>query len=829
MNYTSRSVRTSEGARFLSTVLAVIVFAAPLRAQQPAPSLPPQATATAAEPTFDTLLSADSYKVYGEVRNVGQLLTTGGAGEIVEPIIKLANPGAEFKSLLKFLKDNSEQLATSRLMVANWPTRTDIPTMFAALEFASPEEAAKFTPKLETFLPTVIPPVPVVEEPTETPTPSTNQTAHAETRTGAVPPTRPAANPHPPAAKPAASPEMRSPFVIAHAGSLVFISDKTFKFEKLHPKDSALLSEDHNFRLARDRFSSEPVFVYFNVALEDKTVPKPSPTPVISDEERERIRKEQEAAIQKRLEEEAKVRQADERNEGGVAVLRGEPIRVEIAPASPTPTPTKQQQAHANASNQLGSMFGILGQGQPQWPDAVGVALALDNDEYVVRTILIEPQSNKQSLLPFVPEVIAGPAINSDAASVLPDDTEVLVTTSIDFTQTFQEMKKQAQVASHAQVGRPRSERYENGILVEQGPIRTSAPPDAFAEFEKKAGFKITDDLLPILGNEIAVATSIKELNGLGMFRMPAPPPPKPSPYDAASGEAPPPSLPIFLIAVKDREAAKRLMPRVLTGLGIGEANLLAQSQHRGDSDIVDYAGFFAYAFVGNFLVVSDSPTVQRVADAANNHQTLSSNNAFRTTRHWQPKATLGEVYVSPALMESFQETLKKQAGTMDAAMRDFLLQLSPASSAITYALSHDGLGAVHEVHLPKNLILAMVASTSAAMKSMQPGSPEMNEIIAMSALQMMANAEAQYRADQGSYGSLESLVSSKLITRDILDKYGYGFSVTTSGSGFEVVATPSEYGKSGKRSFFIDQSAVLRGDDHGGGPATIADKPVQH
>ena len=121
------------------------------------------------------------------------------------------------------------------------------------------------------------------------------------------------------------------------------------------------------------------------------------------------------------------------------------------------------------------------------------------------------------------------------------------------------------------------------------------------------------------------------------------------------------------------------------------------------------------------------------------------------------------------------------------------------------------------------------LASTSAAMKSMQQGSPEMNEIIAMSALQMIASSEAQYRVDKGGYGSLESLVSSKLITPNMLDKYGYAFSVTTSGSGFEVVAVPNEYGKTGKRSFFIDQSGVVRGDDHGGGPATVADKPVQH
>ena len=60
-----------------------------------------------------------------------------------------------------------------------------------------------------------------------------------------------------------------------------------------------------------------------------------------------------------------------------------------------------------------------------------------------------------------------------------------------------------------------------------------------------------------------------------------------------------------------------------------------------------------------------------------------------------------------------------------------------------------------------------------------------------------------------------------------MLDKYGYKFQMTTNSTGFEAVATPLEYGKSGKRSFFIDQSGVVRGDDHGGGPASIADKPV--
>lgn len=801
----------------LSLVITFSILSATVVAQEPPSATPPQrGVLTKADPTFDTLLSADSYKVYVEVRNVGQLLTTGGAGEIVEPILKLASPGPEFQSLLKFLKDNSEQLATSRLMFASSPARKDIPSTIAALEFASPEEAAKFTPRLETFLPTVLPPVPV-EEAKPSPASTPKETTQSEASAAGAAPTRPVEiKPAAPQAKPAASPnvETRLPFVITHAGSLVFISDKTFKFENLHPESAALLSEDHNFRVARDRFSSEPVFVYFNIALEDKTVPKPSPTPIISDEERERIQTEEEAEAQKEIEEE-KARQTTEPNTN--EPRPGQPtLTVRIQEPSPTPTPTKQQQAQTNASNQMGSMLGMLGQGQPQWPDAVGVALALDNDEYVLSTILIEAQTNnKHSLLPFVPEVIAGPQINSDAASILPDDIEVLVTSSIDFAQTYQEIKRQAE---------------NKATLARKTNPSAAETPDGFADFEKKAGFKISDDLLPVLGNEIAVATSLKDLNGLGMFGMPPPSAsPKPFPDGAnAAAKKPDQTFPIFLIAVKDREAAKRLMPRVFAGLGMGEANALAQTQRRGDSDIVDYAGFFAYAFVGNFLVISDSATVQRVADAANNHQTLSGNNAFRSARHWQPKATIGEIYISPALMQSYQEAVRKQAGMMDPATRDFLMQLSPASSAITYALSHDGLGSVHELHLPKNLILAMVASTSAAMSAMKQGSPEMNETIAMTAVQMIANAEGSYKADKGNYGSIDNLAASKLIQKDILDKYGYRFDVTTSGDGFEVVAVPTEYGKSGKRSFFIDQNGVIRGDDHGGGPATVADKPVQ-
>jgi hypothetical protein len=115
-------------------------------------------------------------------------------------------------------------------------------------------------------------------------------------------------------------------------------------------------------------------------------------------------------------------------------------------------------------------------------------------------------------------------------------------------------------------------------------------------------------------------------------------------------------------------------MPRILTGLGIGEANPLAQTEKHGDTEMVNYAGIFAYAFVGDFVVISDALGVRKVVDAFVNHQTLSSNTVFRNSRRWQPSRTTGQVYVSPALMAGYQDEVRKTSATMDAALRDFLL-----------------------------------------------------------------------------------------------------------------------------------------------------------
>ena len=360
--------------------------------------------------------------------------------------------------------------------------------------------------------------------------------------------------------------------------------------------------------------------------------------------------------------------------------------------------------------------------------------------------------------------------------------------------------------------------------------MRGEVPRDPFAEFEKKAGFKINEELLPALGNEIAFGGSLKSMQGIAPMGLqpPTSAATKPSPEtEEAKKKQEEQASPVLLISIKDREAARRLMPQLLDGLGVGEANLVAHPERKDDTELVDFAGAFAYAFVGDFLIISTTATARHVIDSYLNHQTLSSNSAFRNFTRWQPRDMLGQIYISPAMMEGFTKAAHDPSQQIPASMRDYLMRLNPTPQAITYALSNEGFGAIHELHLPKTFILASVAGAASASKEPPP---EMNEAIAIGLLRTIVSAEATYQATEGngSYGSLDKLIEQKLVSKEMFDKYGYSIVVTASGDQFEATATPLEYGKTGRRSFFVDQTGVIRGDDHGGAPANAADKPAQ-
>jgi len=372
-------------------------------------------------------------------------------------------------------------------------------------------------------------------------------------------------------------------------------------------------------------------------------------------------------------------------------------------------------------------------------------------------------------------------------------------------------------------------EEQEKKNLGPQHRPASSGPRETpFSYYEKKLGLKIKEDLLPLLGNELALALpkrARKATNEAATNATVSPATGESAQQDPANGPNAGPN-PVIAIAVKDREAVGRLIPKIIEGFGLKGASLLAQTEKREGTEIVSYAGAFAYAFIGDFLVLSPDPAETRhVVDAYLSHQTLSSDSHFRNYTRWQSRQVLGQVYMAPFLVAEYTVGSGRSGAALDK-VNAFFSGVDPVIDPLTYSLSNDGLGPFHELHVPKNLLQVLVAEVLASTSEAMPSS---NEAITRSFMQTLANAEMTFKSTEGNsgYGTLEQLVSAGLFSTEPLEKYGYRISLSASADKFEITAVPIEYGTTGKLSFFIDESQILRGGDHGGGAATANDQPM--
>jgi hypothetical protein len=115
-------------------------------------------------------------------------------------------------------------------------------------------------------------------------------------------------------------------------------------------------------------------------------------------------------------------------------------------------------------------------------------------------------------------------------------------------------------------------------------------------------------------------------------------------------------------------------------------------------------------------------------------------------------------------------------------------------------------------------------------------GSIADNEQSAISSMRTVHSAEVTWFANFGyNYTDLAGLAQAGLIDAILASgqRSGYSFSVVvipqtpTEPAGYRANAIPQMYGRTGRRSFFIDESGVIRAADHHGGPASANDPPI--
>lgn len=737
--------------------------------QAPAKPQPRTTVPPAPPPTFDTVVPAEKYILYGEARGVGQLIRSSAFNDFLEPILKLAGPPKEFRNIVKWLNAHADDLMTSRLLVATWPIAKDAPEAIIAIEFASSEDAAKFAGPLNQFLPSVLPaPLPQVAIDGK----KKNEPA-----------------------KPG--------YYFQQAGSLLLLTPAPLNLTKLRPAGSKPMTEDVNFRTARNRFNSEPLFVFVDVKMierqQDEQMKK------YQEEQRKAERARKEAAQRGEAEKQAEEAPNNFTLTEGVSnvgvVVMGQPGALpQGEPKEATPD-LVQTAVYSLASG--------LFSGESDWPDAVGLALGMENDSFDLRALFVNQPGEKSDVVPFMPMLIPGPAFLPESPNIVPADTQVLVTMSLDLPQIYATMSSP----------RPPSMVYSSRGSYQ--PVHQEAFVSPFAAIEKELGMNLKDDVLPLLGSEIAVRLPGTGLDLIGVPRGMMGPP--------VAVQEKPDTAPVLLISLRDKEGVRALMPKLIDALGFKGASSFAQTERREDTEIVSFVNLFSYAFVGNFIVLSADPaSVRHVVDSYLKQETLASDAQFRAYTRWQPRPAHGQVYVSPALMESYKSWAESPSTHVSDETRVFLTRLSAVPQPITYSLSNEGFGPFHELRIPKNLVLMAVAGFSGAAN---PPPMMANERQAIGVLYSIASAQAVYKKHKVNevYVTLEQLIAENAIEKEALEKSGYKFDVTVSGDKFEVSAVPAEYGKTGTRSFFIDHTFVLRGADRNGAPATSSDPRISN
>lgn len=772
-----QSTRTPT-AIFLTFLLLTFVSSIHGQKQRTRPK-PGPTPVVAQAPTFENLLSVDSYKIYVEIRNAGQLLSSNSVGELLEPMMKLAGPPKEFRTTVKWLMGHTEPIMTSRMLLATWPTAKNIPDVLIAIEFDNAEEAAKFEPQLNEFLPRVLPPA--VANPSNSPI--------AE-----------GANTNQKSAQPSTLSQPTPTFVVNRAGSLVFITNRALTLKNLKPLNSRPLSEDQNFRMAHDRFSSEPIFGFLNLKALEKE----------EEERRERAieeRKNEATARRDVIEEGQQKTQPEQPEELPPTEVSPPKIETPNAVIETTPQPTPPDPLML-ALSQLGGVF--FSGTESKWPDAIGFGANLDAASFDVRALLVNAPAEKTVAIPFFPLLISGPSIVPESPNILPADTELFMAASLDLPQIYAALTSKPAIPV---VGR--------GSFVESADETQSQSP--FAVLEKKLGIKFQTDLLPLIGNEIVFSMPVA-MTDVGPKTAPFTNESTPKTTDTPSEPAGP-SV-IVAISLRDKEGMRALLPKIVDGLAFNGASRMAQTEKREETEIVSYANVVSYAFIGNFLIVSpEVKAVRHVVDSYLKRETLASDSNFKNFTRWQPRQLQGQVYVSPALMESYKSWVGEPNTLISDQTRDLLSRLTLIAEPVTYSLSNEGTGPLHQVRIPKNLVLMAITGISG---EMNPPPMISNQRVTMGALYTIAYAQSTIRSEKGSYVTLDELVAQKKISREVLENHGYKVYLNITSDGFEAVAVPTEYGKTGKLSYFVNETHVMRSGDHGGGPATVADRPVQ-
>jgi Protein of unknown function (DUF3352) len=791
------------------------------------------------ERAIEEMLSADAYGVYAEVRKLGMLAQ---AEEIKTAVAALRLLGDETKPLtdiVEFLEENTETLADSRAVVVSMPTRGGLPQALLALEMSSNEAAVAFEPKFRRLLGEQTQMYKELVGGPQAPTPRRPRRPVASVRPA---PTGASVRPTPKGDA--------TTFAYRRAGRWLLAADSPFTLKRLRGDESAsALSENVRFQSARMRFGSDALFVYVDTTLAqqgwafqmqkeqeareaaakaqpveqthsvlmgtvEEGTPPPAPPPVVIQQpapttDASPVPEALPSATPTPAEESAAppVSDTEGKKEGeGVAQLG---VVVEAV------KPTEEQIAAAQFEGVLRGLWG----GIPRIPGGVALGVGLGGGMLAVRLAVENPSDGTINVIPFLPNIISGAPVTADAAEVAPDDADIFFATSLDWAQIYTSTLGTASLSpSYNMTANMMGGGGDEGDAAsEASKEKPPTPDETIALIEKLFRFKFKEDLLPSLGNEVAISMPL-DIFGRNLIGSLAKE--KKEEKDSEPGF-------VAIVSLNNPEKIREILPRVLAALSFSMPGAGGASERREGFEIRGEGGI-VYTIINNFLVAStEVKAVRHVVDSFAARRTLASSNAYRNATEWQARQKLVQLFVSEALMRGASEDTKKRSGgSTDPAVRALLAQLDVPPQPASYEATNEGDALVHELRVPVSMLKAYATVIMIGVKD----SPVITgEAMAMYALTRIGYAEEEFKRDKKKerFGTLEELIAEELLEKDFLQHLEYRLELNVSGEKYEATATPKNYGKTGRRSFFVDEVGTVRAADHKGRPATVEDPPV--
>jgi uncharacterized protein DUF3352 len=324
-------------------------------------------------------------------------------------------------------------------------------------------------------------------------------------------------------------------------------------------------------------------------------------------------------------------------------------------------------------------------------PYAVAIGGSLQGDAATIRALVMFNTKQKANLLLGLFGVGATTAEmgQSTAANLAAPDSDIFVDCMLDWDKLYDSVQSVFANMMSAQS----SGNY---------PASSAQGGDLFAMAEASLGFSIKNELLPTLGNEVAVSLSgfDKLMESFG---------PQSVRNAAVNRKSVGPRF-VLMVALKDSARFEKLIARLMEK---SDSQSFSRATYRNSS--ITYNNNIAFAVTNKFFILSGSVmNIRRAMDASALGNSLAASADFRAALGTNRSAMM-QAYISSNLSNKLYESILSEAAKSNPALKEFAQKTAQPRSPVGLSMLPDSDGLMMEMRVPTNLTFMALASLAAS------------------------------------------------------------------------------------------------------------------